>query len=222
MQTKKPWRLGTRAQLLLRGLRYAPILPYASIDGWLTVDEAIALYELARSLPQDRAVAVEIGCWQGKSSVCIARGLAGKNAPRLCCIDPFDASGDRQSEGEYAGRAGTLAGPLRSAFEANLEAAGVRNIVEVVQGLSYEHAAAWQGAIDLLFLDGDHSFDAVCRDFTDWAPKVRPGGFVALHDVVHAVHDGPRRVVDEILRADAQWVEGRYVDSMFVARKARA
>ena len=25
--------------------RYAPLLPFASIDGWLTVDEAIALYE---------------------------------------------------------------------------------------------------------------------------------------------------------------------------------
>ncbi|HEU4419395.1 MAG TPA: hypothetical protein VFT55_10680, partial [Planctomycetota bacterium] len=60
MQTKKPWRLGTRAQLLLRGLRYAPILPYASIDGWLTVDEAIALYELARALPHEQPRAVEI------------------------------------------------------------------------------------------------------------------------------------------------------------------
>ncbi|MEO6595216.1 MAG: class I SAM-dependent methyltransferase [Planctomycetota bacterium] len=219
MRTKKPWRLGTRAQLLLRGLRYAPILPYASIDGWLTVDEAISLFELARSLPHEHPLAVEIGCWQGKSSVCIARGLARKNAPRLCCIDPFDASGDQQSTADYSSRANGLPGPLRSIFEHNLRAAGVREIVDVQQGMSHQHVTTWKGTIDLLFLDGDHSFEAVHRDFTDWAPKIRPGGFLAMHDVVHAVHDGPRRVVDEILRRDPQWSEPRYVDSMMIVRK---
>jgi predicted O-methyltransferase YrrM len=220
MRTRKPWRLGTRAQVLLRGLRYAPILPYASIDGWLTVDEAIALFELARTLPHERPLAVEIGCWQGKSSVVIARGLRGKNAPRLVCIDPLDASGDPASAGEYARRAGAQQAPLRQAFEHNLLAAGVRDIVDVRQGLSHALAPAFAEPIDLLFIDGDHAHDAVARDYRDWAPKIRPGGFLCLHDVVHAVHDGPRRVVDEIVRREPFWVEQRYVDSMFVARKA--
>ncbi len=221
MQTKKPWRLGTRAQLLLRGLRYASILPYVSIDGWLTVDEAIALYELARSLPHEHPLAVEIGCWQGKSSVCLARGLAGKSTPRLCCIDPFDASGDEASRDEYSERA-NLTGPLRSAFEQNLRDAAVRDIVDVRPGLSHEHAIAWQEPIDLLFLDGDHSYEAVRSDFTDWTPKVRAGGFLCLHDVVHPVHEGPRRIVDEFVRPDPQWIERRQVDSMLVVQKAMA
>jgi predicted O-methyltransferase YrrM len=222
MRTRKPWRLGTRAQLLLRGLRYTSILPYTSIDGWLTVDEAITLYELARSLPHEHPVAVEIGCWQGKSSVCIARGLRHKNAPRLCCIDPFDASGDAPSAADYADRALGLGNALREVFEQNLRAAGVRDLVEVQQGLSHECAAAWRGPIDLLFVDGDHAYEAVARDVAEWAPLVRPGGFLVLHDVVHDVHTGPRRVVDGQLRRDPQWVEARYVDSMFVARRAMA
>ncbi|HEX6813685.1 MAG TPA: class I SAM-dependent methyltransferase [Planctomycetota bacterium] len=220
MQTKKPWRLGTRAQLLLRGLRYARILPYVSIDGWLSIDEAIGLYELARSLPGERPVAVEIGCWQGKSSVCLARGLAARPGARLHCIDPFDASGDAESTAEYHDRAKGLANPLRAAFEQNLRDAGVHGVVEVRQGMSHEHAAAWQQPIDLLFLDGDHGYDAVRRDVLDWAPKIRPGGWLCMHDVVHPVHTGPRRVVDEILAPDPTWVESRYTDSMFVARKA--
>jgi MMP 1-O-methyltransferase len=221
MQTKKPWRLGTRAQLLLRGLRYAPILPYVSIDGWLSVDEAIALYELACALPHEQPTAVEIGCWQGKSSVCLARGLAGKDTPRLYCIDPFDASGDTASRGQYHDRAKGIAGPLRTAFEQNLRDAAVRDIVEVREGLSHEHAPAWQTPIDLLFLDGDHSYEAVRRDFRDWAPKVRAGGVLCMHDVVHAVHEGPRRVVDELIRPDAAWSEPRYVDSMCIVKKAK-
>ena len=220
MQTKKPWRIGTRAQLLLRGLRYSKILNYVSIDGWLAIDEAIALYELARSLPDQRPLVVEIGCWQGKSSVCLAGGLRGKQQPRLVCIDPFDASGDAESTGEYAGRKDGLSGPLRRAFENNLAEAGVRDLVEVRPGFSHQHASAFTEPIDLLFLDGDHSHEAVLRDYRDWASKIRPGGFLVMHDVVHPVHEGPRRVVEEVVNSEACWVDHRGIDSMFVARKA--
>jgi predicted O-methyltransferase YrrM len=37
--------------------------------------------------------------------------------------------------------------------------------------------------LDFLFLDGDHSEAGVRRDFADYAPLVRPGGLVALHDI---------------------------------------
>jgi predicted O-methyltransferase YrrM len=220
MRTKKPWRLGTRAQLLMRGLRYTSILPYVSIDGWLTVDEAVTLFELARSLPDRQPTAVEIGCWQGKSSICIARGLLGKQEPRLCCIDPFDASGDAASAPLYADRAAAATSKLRDKFERNLREAGVRDIVDVRQGTSEELAAKWSEPIDLLFVDGDHEDEAVRRDFDQWAHRVRPGGFLCLHDAVHPEHTGPARVVRELVEPDPAWVERRFVDSMFVARKA--
>lgn len=220
MQTKKRWRIGTRAKVLLRGLRYVRMLPYASVDGWLTVDEAIALHELACALPHERALAVEIGCWQGKSSICLASGLQRKRRGKLVCIDPFDASGDQQSHGEYEARKQELGGPLRSAFESNLKQARVREVVDVRPGYSHELAGSFAEPIDLLFVDGDHSFDGVARDFRDWAPKIRCGGYLAMHDVVHQVHDGPRRVVEEMVKGDSQWVDHRYVDSLFVARKA--
>lgn len=213
-------RLGTRARLLMRGLRYLPLLPYASIDGWLTVDEAITLYELSRGLPHEAPLCVEIGSWQGKSSVCLARGLLGKFQPRLHCIDPFDASGDEANFGGYDRRAEQLGGQLRATFESNLRAAGVRELVEVHQGKSHDAAQGWRRSIDLLFLDGDHRYPAVLQDFEDWASAVRPGGFLVMHDVVHPVHEGPRRVVQELVAADPAWVEPRFVDSMFVVRRA--
>lgn len=37
--------------------------------------------------------------------------------------------------------------------------------------------------LDFLFIDGDHSYDGVRRDFLDYAPYVRPGGLIAFHDV---------------------------------------
>ena len=220
MLTKKPWRLGTRAKLLMRGLRYSCILPYTSIDGWLTVDEAIALFELAKGLTEPEPRAVEIGSWQGKSTVCIAKGLRKKPGAQLTCIDPFDASGDNESKGEYDDRASHLTGPLRRVFDQNLAAANLTHLVDVQPGLSHELVARMPEPIDLLFLDGDHSYEAVRRDFEDWAAKIRPGGFLAMHDVVHPIHRGPGQVVDELVADNPQWTSGRYVDSMFIAQKA--
>ena len=39
-------------------------------------------------------------------------------------------------------------------------------------------------ALDLLYLDGDHSYDGVKLDFHAYAPLVRSGGLVVLHDIV--------------------------------------
>lgn len=222
MLTKKPWRLGTRAKLLMRGLRYSCILPYASINGWLTVDEAITLFELAKNLDGEAPRALEIGSWQGKSTVCIAQGLRDKPGAQLTCIDPFDASGDDESKDAYDGRADDLGGPLRRAFEDNLKGADVRDLVDVCVGFSHDHVDHVNESLDLLFLDGDHSYDAIRRDFEDWSSKLKPGGYLAMHDVVHPVHEGPRRVVDELIKNDPAWTEQRYVDSMFVARKAHS
>jgi len=38
-------------------------------------------------------------------------------------------------------------------------------------------------SIDLLHIDGHHSYDSVRRDFESWVAKVRPGGVILLHDI---------------------------------------
>jgi predicted O-methyltransferase YrrM len=40
------------------------------------------------------------------------------------------------------------------------------------------------GALDLLFIDGDHAYEGVKADFDAYAPLVKEGGLIALHDVV--------------------------------------
>lgn len=50
--------------------------------------------------------------------------------------------------------------------------------------------------LDLLFVDGDHSYDGVRRDYDLYAPLVRPGGLIAFHDIV----DGPETAVGGVPR----------------------
>jgi len=38
--------------------------------------------------------------------------------------------------------------------------------------------------VDFLFIDGDHSYDGVKKDFEMYSPLVRKGGIIAFHDII--------------------------------------
>jgi cephalosporin hydroxylase len=45
--------------------------------------------------------------------------------------------------------------------------------------------------VDLLFIDGDHTYEGVRKDFEMYSPLVRRGGVIALHDIAkHSVEAG--------------------------------
>ena len=54
--------------------------------------------------------------------------------------------------------------------------------------------------IDFLFIDGDHTYAGVSRDFEIWSGLVTAGGHVALHDILH-----PSEVLDR--EVDRLWAE---------------
>lgn len=76
--------------------------------------------------------------------------------------------------------------------------------------------------VDFLFIDGDHTYDGVARDFELYTPLVRPGGLVALHDIVpqgdsdeFLVGDVPRfwselRERHEVHELVEDWQQGRF------------
>ena len=45
--------------------------------------------------------------------------------------------------------------------------------------------------LDLLFIDGDHTFEGVRQDFETYGPLVRPGGLIAFHDINPPKDDAP-------------------------------
>jgi cephalosporin hydroxylase len=69
--------------------------------------------------------------------------------------------------------------------------------IHVVHGSSHEAStldrivAILAGRqLDLLFIDGDHTYDGVRMDYEMYAPLVRPGRTIAFHDIVPAPWPG--------------------------------
>jgi predicted O-methyltransferase YrrM len=88
--------------------------------------------------------------------------------------------------------------------------AGIGANVELIVGDSqagrYEHV----GEIDLLFVDGDHSYGGCLRDLENWWPRVVDGGHVVLHDCYFG-REVPRAVIDFLGRQRAEAVRPPYI-----------
>jgi predicted O-methyltransferase YrrM len=59
------------------------------------------------------------------------------------------------------------------------------------QTLDAARAAFGGRQVDVLFIDGDHTYEGVKRDFEMYRSIVRKGGLIAFHDIVPANPNGP-------------------------------
>jgi cephalosporin hydroxylase len=49
---------------------------------------------------------------------------------------------------------------------------------------TYEQVLQHVDEVDFLFIDGDHSYAGIAKDFAMYSPLVRQGGCIAFHDIV--------------------------------------
>ena len=110
---------------------------------------------------------------------------------------------------------GTFGPEDRRAFFENLLAAGVVEQVRLVNLSSEIVAPGWKLPVGLLWIDGDHRYDAVRRDFECWEPHLR--GLVAFHDTIQPTL-GSAQFVDELLADGFEIVE--HIQGTKVLRRA--
>ena len=65
-----------------------------------------------------------------------------------------------------------------------------------VPSLSIDNSQIPDNSLDLVFIDGDHSYEAVSKDIPFWWNKVRSGGML-LGDDYESCHPGTTKAVDE-------------------------
>jgi predicted O-methyltransferase YrrM len=97
--------------------------------------------------------------------------------------------------------------------------------VRLLRQNSAQAAESWTKPIDLLFMDGDHSFEGACRDFREWTRFISQGGLIAIHTTrsspTKPVPDGCGmvRLVKEVVANDPGFRIDYQVDSITVVVK---
>jgi predicted O-methyltransferase YrrM len=190
------FQMGHKAQMMVTGTHWKQILEKMRAndkradgpDGWTTDEELKFLAERA-AISTDIA---EIGCWKGRSTKVLLDNTKGK----VYAIDHF-----KGTDKEKDVWSGILADgeDIYAEFRKNV---GNPDNLEVLRMGSGDAAASIKDAsLDMLFIDGDHTYSGVIQDIDNYLPKMRKGGTICGHDynmgfpdVIRAVHDRFDRV----------------------------
>jgi predicted O-methyltransferase YrrM len=136
---------------------------------------------IVNQLP-DPAVIVEVGVWDGESTVFMAEFIkaSGKNI-KFYTVDPFAPF---KIDGVW--------------HQANINVyfENIRGYqVETIIKSSVEAAKNFQDeSLDFVFIDANHEYESIKEDIKAWLPKVKKGGILGGHDYA----DGVKKAVDEM------------------------
>lgn len=137
------------------------------IPGFMSVEELVWLNERAATMSH----VVEVGCWQGCSATALAEGCKGK----VFTVDHFKGS---PSELETA----HVEAKTTDIFELAQKNLAPYPHVTILNMPSLNASRLFKyNAVDMVFLDGEHTREAVLIDLLAWYPKC--GKLLCGHDV---------------------------------------
>jgi predicted O-methyltransferase YrrM len=71
-----------------------------------------------------------------------------------------------------------------------------RQKIELVRGNSHQASSVEavervlrNRQVDVLFIDGDHTYEGVKKDFELYSPMMRKGGLIAFHDITPSLNN---------------------------------
>jgi len=152
----------------------------------LNLDEGAYLYKVARSL-NDSSKVLEVGRFKGGSTVLLACAVS-KGRIDSVDIRPQDD---------------------RSVLQIlqNLKLSNVNLIINDINELEFEN-----DKYDLIFIDGDHSYHGIRKDFEHLKNALKQGGHLLFHD--YPILPGVRRVIDEVVVKDINFNRVNQVTSL--------
>lgn len=163
-----------------------------SIPGWLAQNEIIALNHFAKEaiIKSNKSdYLVEIGSFLGKSTVAIALACKRLNKCKVLSVDPHKNSDTHR----YMKIKNSFNG-----LKKNLTYYKLSNYVIIEKTTSQKAYPKYVNInTNLLFLDGDHRYKQVSKDFSMWSNVLDYGGYLILHDAFNI--KGPRMLMFNLL-----------------------
>jgi predicted O-methyltransferase YrrM len=149
-----------------------------------------------------RHTALEIGTHMGVSAAVIAKALSAGG--QLFCADPWELRLGKEN-------------PCFTICRRELTRKRVLDRVVFLQGYSYEVESSMPELLDFIFVDGDHSYEGLERDWGIVLRRLSRNGILCLHDTTipaaepHRQH-GSVAFFEETIRQhpDFEWLECCY------------
>jgi hypothetical protein len=174
-----------------------------SIPSWIEPNEKEALFELAKKVPKKNGQIVEVGSLYGGSTAFL--GLGAPKA-KITIFDDFSW----QPLADVRNCQETLLD--------NLAKVELTNEIEIRAGDSRVTAKDWQGKIDLLWIDGGHSFEFVHSDLMNLGPSAR---VIACHDYDNPAWPTIRKAVEAFMGSHAEWHVDQVVGTLVTLRRTK-
>lgn len=203
MRNKPPAWLYKRTRLL--NIFHAMHL--ASAHSQMTDEEMDCLQKHAKA----KMLALEIGTYMGVTAAIIASAMADKGS--LYCIDPFESKASRQNPGfQIAVRELKR----QQSFQKVNFLLGFSNDKEIIRQVPAQ--------LDLILVDGDHSYEGLANDWEIVTSKLAADGIVCLHDTTIPAAEpyrdfGSVKFFNEVVAGDKRFTLIETVYSMNVLMK---
>ena len=177
---------------------------FDSIKGFLAHEEGLFLYKLTKKYCL-KNFAVEVGSYCGKSACYIGQACK-ENKTYLMTIDHHRGSEEQQYGEEYFDPdeynydkeiVDTLPTLLK-----NIQKFRFEEVILPVVNSSELASKEIENNIDLVFIDGSHTFESARKDYVSWKNKIRIGGILAIHDVYDSEVEGgqaPKEIYEKAL-----------------------
>ncbi|MCF3591020.1 class I SAM-dependent methyltransferase [Planktothrix agardhii 1029] len=155
--------------------------------------DCMVLESLMKKIAKNKMKVVEIGSWKGMGTAVIG-GVLSDYKGTLFAIDNWKGSSDVPSMEKEARETDIL-----NLFIKNMRVLGLFD--SVVKPMAMDSIVASQifqdNALDLVFIDGEHSYSSVKQDISTWLPKLKEGGTICGH-----CGDGYYSQYPEIVKAE--------------------
>jgi hypothetical protein len=118
---------------------------------------------------------VELGTWYGYSYFVFCQAVQKQDRlhTRTYAVDTWKGDGATGYYGEDV---------FKTVLDYN--EANYASFSTLIRGMFHYACADFpDGSIDLLHIDGSHTYDDVKRDFRTWLPKLRDSSIVLIHDI---------------------------------------
>lgn len=152
------------------------IKQYLDTDNWFGYPD---FYDYVASHKHFKNL-VEVGVWKGHSISYLAKKIQEFTTDvNIYAVDLFSESPDFQGQSSLRDQLPII----YDIYNANLERAGVRNMIKDIKGWSWEVSDQFEKeSLDFVFIDASHDVDSVIKDINAWLPKVKSGGLFSGHD----------------------------------------